>query len=176
MSRFFPHPPYAEDQPLSHTILVSHSLHRGFQAGAVVTLAARVGWLSVQSLRAGSGIGPVLSSAGWPVLQRSVGVGSLVGTAILTAGVYGRMRGRQEIEWQDRSWRLLENRGQVLVDDFSLVGTASALAYTAVRRPSSTSAVPLGWKMVVGRAALGNIAGVVGYLAWVNTFGYQKQS
>lgn len=33
-----------------------------------------------------------------------------------------RMRGRAPIEWQDRSWRLLENKGQVEVDSFSLAG------------------------------------------------------
>ncbi|CAH0017670.1 unnamed protein product, partial [Clonostachys rhizophaga] len=36
MSRFFPHPPYAEDQPLHHTILTTHVLTRGFTAGAIV--------------------------------------------------------------------------------------------------------------------------------------------
>ena len=30
MSRFFPHTPYAEDQPLGHSILTVHVLTRGF--------------------------------------------------------------------------------------------------------------------------------------------------
>lgn len=36
MSRLFPHPPYAEDQPLSHTILYTHVLTRGIQAGTLI--------------------------------------------------------------------------------------------------------------------------------------------
>jgi len=162
MSRFFPRVPYAEDQPLSHTILITHVLHRGFQAGAVLTLAARLGMLSYKSFQVG--IGPAFS-AGWPVLQRSVGGGSIAGMPIIAGALWVRMRGREQIEWQDRSWRLLENAGQVAVDDWSLVGTVAALAYTAVRRPKGT---PLGWNMVVGRAALGNVAGVIGYMIWTN--------
>lgn len=31
----------------------------------------------------------------------------------MAVAVPARMWGREEIEWQDRSWRLLENKGQV---------------------------------------------------------------
>ncbi len=53
---------------------------------------------------------------------RSAGVGSLWGIGFLAVGLVGRMWGRTEIEWQDRSWRLLENRGQVETDDWTLGG------------------------------------------------------
>ncbi|VUC22667.1 unnamed protein product, partial [Clonostachys rosea] len=36
MSRFFPHPPYAEDQPLYHTILTTHVLTRGLTTGSII--------------------------------------------------------------------------------------------------------------------------------------------
>ena len=34
----------------------------------------------------------------------------------------GRMWGREDIEWRDRSWRLLENKGQKEVDAWGVLG------------------------------------------------------
>ena len=71
-----------------------------------------------------------------------------------------RMNGRSEIEWQDRSWRLLENQGQMEVDDWSLAGTAVGGLAAAVQQGGG------GWKAVMGKTGLGSIAGVVGYMGW----------
>jgi hypothetical protein len=59
------------------------------------------------------------------------------------------MRGREEIEWQDRSWRLLENKGEVQTDWETIVGTgAGAVAgVVAARRgivPVSAGTAALG--------------------------------
>ncbi|KAJ9144364.1 hypothetical protein NKR19_g6460, partial [Coniochaeta hoffmannii] len=104
MSRLFPRAPYAEDQPYYHTILAFHVLSRGFVIGAGVGALA----YSARRLIRPS---PSLS------LLRSSGNGALVGTGLLAVALAGRMRGREEIEWRDRSYRLLWNRGQVEVDD-----------------------------------------------------------
>lgn len=37
----------------------------------------------------------------------------MVGVGLGIAATMGRMWGREEIEWQERSWRLLANKGQV---------------------------------------------------------------
>lgn len=74
-----------------------------------------------------------------------------------------RMWGRERIEWQDRSWRLLENRGQLAVDDWSLGGTVLGVVGMALRRQTGDL---LGWRSVMGGAGLGNIAGVFGYFGW----------
>lgn len=78
----------------------------------------------------------------------------------MTVALFGRMHGRSQIEWADRSWRLLGNKGQVEVDDFSLVGTVVGAATAAVRGTG------LGWRGVVGAAAIGNIVGVGAYMGW----------
>jgi len=74
-------------------------------------------------------------------------------------GVTIRMWGREEIEWKDRAWRLCENEGQMGVDNWSLggMGVGAASAGLGMRA--------LGWKGVVGGAALGSIVGTVGYMA-----------
>jgi hypothetical protein len=160
MSRLFPHPPYAEDQPFPHTILTAHVLYRGFQAGALIGLlygGTKTAYR--QGLRSALG-----TSTGLSAVTRSVGYGSMVGTTLMVVMLPLRMRGREEIEWRDRSWRLLENEGQMLVDDFSGVGTLVGLGSMAFR--NSAALGPLGWKEVLGRAGLGSLAGVLGYLVY----------
>lgn len=76
---------------------------------------------------------------------------------IMVVAIPGRMWGREEIEWQDRSWRLLENKGQVECDDWTYAGMAAgALASVRTR----------GWRGKVGCVGLGSVAGMGGYMAW----------
>lgn len=170
MSRFFPHPAYAEDQPLYHTVLATHVLYRGFQSGSVVGLLYGTARVLVRDFRLGMKTALV---PGWPAIQRSVGFGSVVGTGILAVALPLHMAGREEIEWKDRSWRLLENQGQLAVDDWSVAGTLIGLGSLALLRSKQPS-VPQGWKMVLGRAGLGSTAGVVGYLTWKYMKGSSK--
>lgn len=62
---------------------------------------------------------------------------------------WGRMRGREEIEWQDRSWRILENKGEVHTDWMSLGGASAGavVGLAAARRgriPGTVSNAALG--------------------------------
>lgn len=159
MSRFFPHTDYAEDQPMSHTILATHTLYRGFQTGAVVGHALELGKQLFKKSRS-FGSEPILAST-----LRSAGVGALVGTALMVPGLYVRMRGREEIEWKDRSWRLLENEGQKAVDDCSAVGTAVG-AIAGARQVLAHETAKLKAFKIAGGAGVGSIAGVVVYLGW----------
>lgn len=92
-----------------------------------------------------------------------------------------RMRGRAPVEWQDRSWRLLENRGQVEVDSFSLAGMVlgagavwRATAGGGGRLAGGREKGVVGWRgfvrgragMVVGGAGVGASLGIVAYLGW----------
>ncbi|KAN0071486.1 hypothetical protein V8E54_010082 [Elaphomyces granulatus] len=164
MSRFFPHTPYAEDQPLYHTILSTHVLHRGFQTGAALGILYGGVAPVVSAIRAFSAA-PLIAQ--WPVIQRTVGVGSAVGTGALAVALAMRMAGRSEIEWKDRSWRLMENQGQLAVDDWSLGGAVLALTYSFLTLTYSSlrkkNLKQLGWKTVLGRAGIGSTAGMVGY-------------
>ena len=72
-----------------------------------------------------------------------------------------RMWGREDIEWKDRSWRLLENRGQVECDDWTYGGMLAGAA-TAVMGGGAAQ----GWRGVAGRVGLGSIIGMGGYMGW----------
>lgn len=76
------------------------------------------------------------------------------------------MWGREEVEWQDRAWRLLENEGQASVDEWSLAGmvVAAGLAVAAARR----GVIVLNNKplAVVGAAGLGSLVGTEGSVEW----------
>ncbi|RDW62556.1 hypothetical protein BP5796_10858 [Coleophoma crateriformis] len=157
MSRFWPHSAYAEDQPYSHAILYTHVLTRGAQAGSII--GTGVGG-AVYLLRQWRVLKPNPSTLTATVL-RSTGVGAVVGTGLLAIGLPVQMRGKEEIEWADRSWRLLENKGQVECDDWTYALMAAGLASSLTASKSS-----LGWRGVAGRTGAGSIAGMLGYMGW----------
>lgn len=151
MSRYFPHSAYAEDQPLGHTILTVHVATRAVTLGSILG----IGFTSAFSL-----FGKASTEPFGKRLLRSSANNILITLGITGLGLAGRMYGREKIEWQDRSWRLLENRGQVETDDWVYagmgVGTVAALAL----RPGA------GWRGVVGAAGLGSVGGMAGFMVW----------
>lgn len=157
MQTLWPHSDYAEDQRLARTILSTHVAHRGFQTGAILGSAVGAGRWTFARWRTGT------AAAFAPTLLKSVGVGAAVGTGIIMLGLPFRMWNREEIEWQDRSWRLLENRGQVEVDRWSVAGTLAGAAAGAWRVSTVRS---FGWRGWVGAIGLGNLTGVAGYMIW----------
>jgi len=160
MSRYWPHPPYAEDQPLAHTILTTHVLTRGFQAGSAIGLILGGTTYTLQRfsiLRQPSPPRTLLIT-----LLRGIGSSSLAGTGFLAVGLTMRMFGQEEIEWKDRAWRLCENEGQMSLDDSTYawmgVGAASAAAMGMSKTGQSLAAAS-GWR---GRVGLVGIGGMVG--------------
>lgn len=162
MASLIPHPPYAEDQPHARTLLTVHVSHRFAQTFAFTALPlslartlykARSKNLPTSTLRT-----LLLSST-----IRSTGSAATVGLIVGIPATFGRMRRREEIEWKDRTWRLLEHRGQVEVDGWSAVGSALG-AVIAARSGRFVTGERL-WR-VVGGATMGNLAGVLGYLGW----------
>lgn len=164
----FPHPPYAEDQPLYHTILASHVVYRGFQAGSIFGLATGV----ALSVYGGKGSKSMVTRS--TSIVKSVGTGSIVGGAALAVILPLYMMGETEIQWKDRSWRLLENQTQMAVDDWSGIGLLLGLGSLAVR--GSSNSVALGWREVVGRAGIGGLAGIGGAMIWNNVFQSKESS
>ncbi|KAK4946792.1 hypothetical protein LTR10_014294 [Elasticomyces elasticus] len=90
-------------------------------------------------------------------ILRSTGVGSVVGLSAMAIMLPMMMRGKEEIEWQDRSYRLLHNKGQVAVDTWSLIGMTTAIGIGAFR---DGSVMKQGWKVVAGRLGAGSLIGV----------------
>jgi hypothetical protein len=159
MSRFWPHTPYAEDQPYAHPILYTHVLTRAVQAGAVVGTTAGTALYLLRSFR-------ILSPRAVPTtltatIVRSAGVGSAVAVGLLTVGLPLRMRDQEEIQWKDRSWRLLENKGQLETDDWTYPGMALGLAAAVAARGRG-----IGWSGAVGRVGVGSVLGAAGYMGW----------
>ncbi|KAB8303409.1 hypothetical protein EYC80_004836 [Monilinia laxa] len=111
MSHFWPHPVYAEDQPYSHLILWTHILTRAPPTSAFLTPLLTTSTHTLQTLHLLRP--PKPSPNPTPhMLLRTTGTNTVTISAILILATIARMYGREEIEWKDRSWRLLENRGQ----------------------------------------------------------------
>ncbi|KAK2002680.1 hypothetical protein LX36DRAFT_221096 [Colletotrichum falcatum] len=165
MSRYFPHAVYAEDQPLARTILTVHVLARGYTAGAVVGLGvSAVGGLynRIRGANA-SAPAPITTALRSARLLRSTGTASAVGLGLMGIALAERMRGRDDIEWRDRAWRLMANRGQLETDDWTYGGAAAGL-FAAAATPHVRAIG--GRRAVAGAAGLGSVAGTVGYLVW----------
>lgn len=159
MSQFWPHTPYAEDQPHSAAILTKHVLYRGFQTGAIVGPMVGLARYAIPIFRKTSATHIGLLS----LLLRSSGTGAVLGVGVVAAMLPFRMWGREDIEWKDRAWRLLENRGQVEVDNWGAVGAALGGVGLLARRGGARG-VP--WRMAVGGLGMGSTAGVLGYMIW----------
>lgn len=158
ISASWPHTPYAEDQPLPHLILTTHVLDRGFQAGSALGLAVGI----VNTLRFTA---PSLRMS-FILITRATGLGGVLGFSSMAVMLPVRMAGREKIEWQDRSWRLLENKGQVEVDTWSTIGEAGGVATTmAIMRKNGMMRGP-GLMNIMGGAGLGGLAGIIGYTGW----------
>lgn len=71
------------------------------------------------------------------------------------------MWGRDKVEWQDRSWRLLGNKGQNEVDELSFTGTVAGGVGHLLAGGRGR-----GWKLWVGMIAFGNLLGVGAYMGW----------
>lgn len=164
MSEFpWPHPTHAEDQPYAKTLLYVHVFHRGFEAGGFIGLfyenykLYRYRQQLKQSSPQGLGI---IKNAGmrnifFPTMARS----SLFGAGAIMLLLTGKMWSKEDVEWQDRSWRLLENEGQVMHDLYADVAAGVAASSVGVVRRPPLSMVA---REMMGRAGLGAVVGFVG--------------
>ncbi|KAK1491947.1 hypothetical protein CCUS01_14173 [Colletotrichum cuscutae] len=181
MSRYFPHTAYAEDQPLAGTILTVHVLTRGYTTGTVVGLGVAAASGAARRLRGTKPV-PATAVAGTPfstsattalrsagglrTLLRRSGTASAVGLGLTGVATVARMYGREDIEWRDRAWRLMESRSQLEVDDWTYGGAAAGVAALGIARAAGMKGSALGVRVVAGAAGLGSLAGTVGYMVW----------
>lgn len=152
MSRYFPHAPYAEDQPLAHGILYNHVITRFVTFNTILG----AGVLSVRRII--PYFRPKVAIPFTQALLFSASRATLLALPLGVLATFGRMYGREEIEWQDRSWRLLENHGQLETDDWTYPSMIAGAAVGAIRTG--------GWRGALGGAGLGSVAGMAGYMAW----------
>jgi hypothetical protein len=145
MTSLFPHPVYAEDQQNAHAILYLHVVRASAMSFTFFSLFRIPLSIIGNNLRKI----PINMSALWAKTLRSSGRALIVGSGVGALATWGRMQGREEIEWQDRSWRVLENKGELITDWVTIggAGTAAVGAALAARR----GMIP----MSVGGALLG---------------------
>ncbi|OAA75624.1 hypothetical protein LEL_07612 [Akanthomyces lecanii RCEF 1005] len=168
MSRYFPHAPYAEDQPLARTILTTHVATRAVTMGTLIGVGITGARTVIPALRPKTALPQAFAAR----LLRSCASSIVVTLGVTGLALVGRMWGREAIEWQDRSWRLMENRGQLETDDWTYggMGAATAAALLVMARAGGEAKKPavavVGWRGVVGAAGLGSVGGMMGYLGW----------
>ncbi|KAI4250760.1 MAG: hypothetical protein LQ352_005265 [Teloschistes flavicans] len=167
MAMIFPHAVYAEDQPYPRTILTIHCLHRGFTAGAILGMLPPLErHIFSTILRRPS---PVNHTSFISRLLASAAVGSLGGIILLAFGMTARMWDCEEIEWKDRSWRLLANNTQNAEDGNSstfIIAGALTSAFASGRGhflAKEFTGLPRS-RMIVGGAALGSVMGTIYHL------------
>ncbi|KAK6537807.1 hypothetical protein TWF694_010712 [Orbilia ellipsospora] len=155
LNALYPTSDYAEEQPLGHFILTTHVVHRTLPIGAFISSAIPLTSKFIfRRAAAQAHPAPML-------LLRSNSTGFFVSSIIGLGMTFGRMNGREDIEWKDRSWRLLRNKGQTELDDFSAAGLVLGSVVGAVQR----GPLPL-WRGVLGGAGLGTLAGTLVFAAW----------
>jgi hypothetical protein len=163
MSRFWPHSQYAEDQPYHRAILRAHVSTRAFQAGSILGLGA--GTAIVAGRYFNFLKSPAVHVPAYHTLLRSTGVGAIIMGGIVTVGLIPRMWNAQEIEWKDRSWRLLENKAQVRVDDFTYGWMLFSLPFLANKHIRAT-----GWQGMVGTVGAASVLWLGDYLLFSTFF------
>jgi hypothetical protein len=99
-------------------ILYGHTLLKGVQTGAVLGVVC--GSLVYLKNRKASSL---LSN-----VNKFSNGGQVLFGSIVPAMVYFRMKEKENMEWQDRAWRLAYNKNQNVVDNASIAGGIFGLA------------------------------------------------
>jgi hypothetical protein len=130
MDKYFEQSETAEGQQNAEAILYIHCAHKGMQFGAGLGTVLGV-LIHLFGFRPGSRPISTLSN-----------IGAMTGPLASMGLCYGKMRGKDKIEWQDRAWRLQRNQRQNTVDQFSegalLGGLLMARKYVGVSIALST--------------------------------------
>ncbi|KZM18834.1 uncharacterized protein EKO05_0006618 [Ascochyta rabiei] len=156
MASLFPNTSYAEDLPSAHAILYLHVMRASAMTFSFLSLPLSGVTFLVSRLRRQ----PVTITTALSRTLLNCGRGLVVGTVAGAAMTWGRMRGREEIEWQDRSWRLLENKGEVDTDWETMAATSAGAVAGVVAARRGVLPVSLG-NAALGGAGVGLSSGVL---------------
>ncbi|EUC28116.1 hypothetical protein COCCADRAFT_109979 [Bipolaris zeicola 26-R-13] len=155
MTSLFPHPVYAEDQPYARSILYLHVMRASAMSFSFFSLAR----FPASIIGARYNKAPIDYNVILARTLKTAGRGLVLGTVAGAVMTWGRMRGLEEIEWKDRSWRILENNGEVQTDWVTL-GCASGGAVAAlIAARRGMIKMPVGGA-VLGGSGAGMAAGV----------------
>lgn len=77
----------------------------------------------------------------------------------------GRMWGKDEIEWQDRAWRLIENRSQRETDNWMIGGSVAGAGASLFLASRGKLPVTLSKATtIIGGTSIGTFLGTVGFM------------
>ncbi|EMD88818.1 hypothetical protein COCC4DRAFT_195268 [Bipolaris maydis ATCC 48331] len=155
MTSFFPHPVYAEDQPYARSILYLHVMRASAMSFSFLSLARfPASVIAARYKKAPINYNVILART-----LKTAGRGLVLGTAAGVAMTWGRMRGLEEIEWKDRAWRILENKGEVQTDWVTLSSASGGAVAALIAARRGRIKMPAGGAML-GGAGVGMAAGV----------------
>jgi hypothetical protein len=145
MDSLFQHAPYAEDQTNAQSILYLHVMRASSMSFTFISLLRFP--LSLVGARYSKR--PVNIPKLIARTLQSSGRAFVLGTAVGALATWGRMRGREDIEWRDRAWRIMENEGENRTDWVTMggIGAGAAAGVVAARRgaiPTSIGSAMLG--------------------------------
>ncbi|PVI05987.1 hypothetical protein DM02DRAFT_610323 [Periconia macrospinosa] len=160
MTSLYPQAPYAEDQPHAHQVLYLHTARAGAMIGSFVSLltATTSTLLSHRKHNPSPLPVPFRTNLTHTFLTHAPH-GLLAGALFGVTATFAQMRGRQEVEWQDRSWRLLGNKGEVWTD-WVAVGGAGLGGVVGGMAGSRGKGIGMA-RGVLGGVGVGMAAGVV---------------
>jgi hypothetical protein len=156
MDSMFKKEQYAEDQKNARSILYLHVARASAMSLAFVSVVGVPISLLVSRNRQ-----PKVDQKS--LIARSIlysGRGLVLGVAGGALMTWGHMRGREEIEWQDRAQRILDNKGEVQTD-WETLGAASVGAVAGVVA-ARRGALPVSvTQAALGGAGIGSSSGVL---------------
>jgi hypothetical protein len=119
------------DIDLSHVILYGHGLLKGIQTGSILgVLSGSLLFLKRSKL-------PLFS-----YVKRYARGGQIVCGSLVPLSIYFKMKDKENIEWQDRAWRLVNNNNQNGVDNACIVGALLGSALVGSAGVGISLAVP----------------------------------
>jgi hypothetical protein len=145
MDSIFPQAAYAEDQRNSRSILYLHVMRASAMSFTFFSLFR----FPFALARAQYQKTPINMSVLVARTLQSSGRAFVLGSAAGALATWGRMRGKEEVEWQDRAWRILGNKGEMKTDLVTVggMGAGAVAGVVAARRgvvPASVGAAVLG--------------------------------
>lgn len=130
----------------------------GFETGAFIGPIIGI----ARQLRLQRSLSPPRTPHLFLTILRSAGSSAAVVTGIDAVGLVAEMWRREEVEWRYRSWRLLEDKEQLEMDQWSAAGVGA----TAIILATSGYAKALGWRGQVGSCGMGAAAGLFAHAVW----------
>jgi len=155
MTSLFPRSAHAEDQPYARTILYLHVVRASSMSFSFLSLFH----FPISLVAARYRKTPVDYNTIVVRTLKTSGRGFVLGAAAGVAMTWGRMRGREDVEWKDRSWALLENKGEVKTDWVTIFSSGAGAVATLIAARRGTMPLTTS-NAILGGAAFGSAAGV----------------